>query len=201
MLAAMESGAVKTAVTAPPVTAVYLALTCHIWRTAGWPQWNWNDPEYRVDADGILRRQGSFSRPSSIGSGRWFKGKIFAVAWHSSTFRHIYNRFYQQFYRQGELETFAAVTAAARDWVQTNYPGTIFEVIWWPEKPSDNAAVLPLLKAHGLNITPIETILPDFHKDETKYRIPGDGHPNVLAHRLIGEYIATHFLPVKPSQK
>ena len=47
----------------------------------------------------------------------------------------------------------------------------------------------------------VSSVLPGYAKDEDKYRLVGDGHPNALADHLLGQYLAQHLdeIPAQPT--
>ncbi len=195
ILAALESGAVAGAVKSPPAAVIYLALTCHIWRAAGLPQWNWNDFEYQLDETGKPHNCGPFSRPAVRFSSRWWKKNCFELCYRSATFRHVYERFYPKFIRREDLARFVAMTAAIRDRIKQLYPDADFTVILWTEKKSENDRIAPLLQQQGIKVVLIDDILPGLRLNEAGYRIAVDGHPSAQTHRLISDYIADKLIP------
>ena len=89
----------------------------------------------------------------------------------------------------------AAIVAAARDRVNSIWPGCRFHVLLYDRPAHHVAETTAALKARGLEVHTVSSMLPGFSEDLTPYALhPTDGHPNARATRGIAEWIVSEIL-------
>ena len=203
MLAALELGRVEFEGHCRPSHIVYQAIPSHVSRAAGLEAWDQHGPRYRQGKNGLVRLDGHFDdvRPET------------ALEWLRRAHRHLHLRIQgwleaSALYRtllnthrpvtSEDVALFAGIVDAAKQTASRIYPGATFQVLFWDYE--DDAAVgtliLSELRAHGISVYPMSTILPGFPASRARYEIsPYDRHPNEQAHARIADFLAQHMPP------
>ncbi len=147
-------------------------------------------PVYKLQSDGSV---------AYMGSGQ-SRTEMFAVA--------IANRslFLRDFvimplldqHHAHDTALYVALVRRAADLAQQKY-GAKFIVIFWdfPDSPL-SAEIKTAFDKAGISYIPVSSILPDYSRDQDKYRLAGDHHPNALADRLLARYLVQHLDDVPP---
>jgi sirohydrochlorin ferrochelatase len=93
-------------------------------------------------------------------------------------------------------ETAAVFIALVEAWASSlrqRFPEISVHVIYWAHLSNRE---LPWQRLQDVTVHRIADILPQTDNWEATYHIPGDGHPNAAAHRLIAEYVVREILKV-----
>ena len=94
--------------------------------------------------------------------------------------------------RQIDINTFAGVAHKSKNLLAEKYPGIEFHVIFWDEKDSDYSKdIMEAFEDKDIKTHKVSNILEDdFWTDEASlYRVPHDGHPSPLMHKIIATYV------------
>jgi len=194
MLSALEHGIVEDTIDCRPKYVFYQAIRAHVNRSAGLSGHDRHGPRYRLQADGSVRFDGRFDaepvraeEASDTRSPAWRRlSRSFLVAeMHRLTV--VYS---------AQTDLLAAIADAARERVETRWPGSEFHVILWNERIQWKSQMLEkALVARNLSIHRVGEIIADYFDDKNKYRIhEDDHHPNALAHERIADYIVRDVL-------
>ncbi len=189
MLAALEEDTYSEVLGCHPRFVVYQLIANHIDRAAGFASWDESGPRYELNEAGIAVRQGRFERPSQESPG------LLAKVVDKS---QVYNRLRLLLQDRPDLESAEltrGILRRAREIVETRDFNGQFHVVYWPSSSPLVVAVIDGLADDGFALHPIAEIIPDIIEDRSRYRLHEfDGHPTVLAHRLIGEYVVAKIL-------
>lgn len=155
----------------------YLGLAGHELRSGGYSAWDSTGPWYEEDADGQAVYRGSFA--DKIGKYRHMLDKFFKKsAVYSLLFKSASVR-----KADGELQSLQrAIIKTAADKIKV-LPGASFTLLLWP---GNEKLASELTDISTLELGPA---FPGMRENRDKYVIPGDGHPNALAHSLAAEHI------------
>ena len=179
MLAEIEHGIVNSALTHKPQFAIYQAINDHVNRLKGLEPWLVMGPHYKLNENGEIV-------PSSISSplGTRLKGMKIGDNKEKDT-------------EQIDIQTFAGVVEKSKDLLAKKYQGIEFHVILYDGKKDPlSKAIIDALETKGIRTHKVSSILKDdfWKKDNNPYRIPHDGHPTPLMHKIIAEYVVNEII-------
>ena len=185
MLANIESGRVEAIVEFPPRHVLYLAIPDHARRVAGAAVHDRRGPRYVLEADGSVRREGTFH---DVREKVWRK-RLFQFLNHSHLGQAITRRLGRS---EGSVELMAAVVAAARDATAARWPEAAFEVLLWDDHPGPSEAVERALIERGIPVTRVSALLPGFAEAPQRFRLHRvDEHPSAAAAAAIAAALST----------
>jgi hypothetical protein len=195
MLAALEQGVVDALIEKPVRYVIYQGIPAHVARSAGRARWDRHGPKFDLDSSGQPVYTGPFddgvSRPV-----RWLRKQLDKSAFYRWTGT------LQRESTPKEIDLYIAIVIAARDAVAGKFPDAEFHVLLWGypgEKTYE--AIREGLERGGVNVHPVNEILPGYTRDLTPYEIsPFDRHPNPRAHELIADYVSTRIFQTGPCQ-
>ena len=177
MLRAIETGRMAAIVKRPNLV-IYEAIPDHVRRLAGYDEWDRYGPRYVPDGSSV-RYAGPFHR-------------------HADKLAHLTRRCWTCRYIEAHLRwrrspadvtLFTAVVSRARDLIERRY-GARFVVVLW-DNTGHSEELIQQLTAKQITVYRVTEIIPDINTDRSKYVIsPFDQHPDAIANRLIGEYLA-----------
>jgi hypothetical protein len=189
MLAALELGIVDKIVSETVSYVIYQAIPAHVARSAGRVKWDRHGPKFILDSNGKPVYSGHFDDelPHSI---RWLRKQLDKSAlyrWSVSQLREATTE---------EIALYTAIVAAARDAANRKFPDAEFHVLLWgTQGEMTYDAILDGLNDAGVNVHPVNEILPGYATDPGAYEIsPFDRHPNPHAHEQIAGYVSTRIL-------
>ena len=198
MLAALEGGRVVSDSHCRPSHIVYQAIPSHVSRAAGLEAWDHHGPRYGWLPSGRIAQQGHFDdvRPATplqwlrVGH-RQLHGRLQGWLEASVLYRTLLNS--HRPVTPDDVALFAAIVSAAKQTASRIYPGVAFQVLFWDydDDAEVGEQVLSQLRAQGVVVHPISTILPGFPATRALYEISTyDRHPNAQAHAMIADLIA-----------
>ncbi len=186
-LAALQRGFVDSARTSEPVLVLYLAISDHTARVAGYKSWDKAGPWYELGPEG-LRHAGRFSdrRPAPF-SDLWVRILLrrFAIG------RKL--RGDRAGYLHDERERYEAVVLALRDEVRARYPSAAFHILAW-EGDSAWLETLTRFGEAGVPVHHIKSMVRDLTENGLLPTLPGDPHPTPEVYEAIAEFVATKLL-------
>lgn len=201
MLRRLETGRGLAALAGRKVRgAFYLLLPDHSDRAAGHTTWDLEGPRYDWDGAGRVAFTGPFHTRHQVerweslervsATSRWFGARWPGVA------RNL------PWSRERRERLLLDVLARSRELLRARYGTRLDLLTWWP-RDEGLSAMVPRLRQRGFEVVTMQEVLPGFDRHELGYTIPGDahefrGHPNVRAHRLIGEFLARRHRDAPP---
>jgi hypothetical protein len=123
MLTALEHKVVEEAIQCAPRYVIYPAIVAHAARVAGRAFWDRHGPRY-VFEEGRVVFRGRFSDDSL------FSDDVYDQFRKSAISQRVMRKKAEQVEPQ-DIQLFGASVAAARDHVETHYPGSVFHVLLW----------------------------------------------------------------------
>ena len=206
MLAALEQGRVESEGGCLPTHIVYQAIPSHVSRAAGLEAWDQHGPLYRRGLGGLVRQEGHFDDILPSTTLGWLRAghyqlPVRAQGWleASALYRTLLNS--HRPVTPEDVALFGAIVNTARQTADHMYPGVTFQVLFWDYEDDVEVGeqVLSELKAQGVIVYPMSTILPGFPAARARYEIsPYDRHPNEAAHARIADFVAQHVLQPPP---
>ncbi len=166
--------------------AIYQALFEHIPRSAGLSEWDSHGPRYTLGPDG-----------TAVFSGNFDDGKLPPFILRESGKYHTADRIlaFKSSLKDWDLSLFVSIVTTAKVRFEQQFPGGKFHVLLWDDEDHPhNTTVLEALVRNGIYVHPVSRIFPHKGPESVVYKIPHDGHPNALAHRLIAHYVVDHIL-------
>jgi hypothetical protein len=202
MLATLEQGRVASDSHCRPSHIVYQAIPSHVSRAAGLEAWDHHGPRYGWRPDGRIAQQGHFDdvRPATplqwlrVGH-RQLHGRLQGWLEASVLYRTLLNS--HRPVTPEDVALFAAIVSSAKQTASRLYPGVTFQVLFWDydDDAEVGEQVLSQLRAQGVVVHPMSTILPGFPATRALYEIsPYDRHPNAQAHAMIADFIARELM-------
>ncbi len=179
MLAEIEHGIVRSALTHKPQFAIYQVINDHVNRLKGLQPWLINGPHYTLNENGVIISSSSLSP-----LGARLKGIEIAD-----------NK--QKDAEQIEIQTFTGVVKKSKYLLVEKYPGIEFHVIYYDGKDDPfSKSIIKALEEKEINVHRVSRILKDDFWKEKKnpYRIPHDGHPSPVMHRIIADYVVKEII-------
>jgi hypothetical protein len=202
MLAALEQGRVESDSHCRPSHIVYQAIPNHVSRAAGLEAWDHHGPRYGWRPDGRISQTGHFDDVRPITFLQWLRvghrqlhGRLQGWLEASVSYRTLLNS--HRPVTTEDVALFAAIVGTAKQTASSIYPGVTFQVLFWDYEDDAEVveAVLSRLKAQGIVVHPMSTILPGFPATRSHYEIsPYDRHPNAEAHAIIADFIARQLI-------
>ncbi len=202
MLAALEAGQLQSRGQCRPNHILYQAIPTHVSRAAGLESWDQHGPNYVLDSAGGVRRAGRFDDRRPITAPEWLRllhrnlyTQVRAALEASALYRTVLRS--HRLIEQEDIARFTAIVETAKHSATHAFPATGFSVLFWDYDDDTvvGRAVQDQLRARGLAIYPMSTILPGFPAERARYEIsPYDRHPNAQAHALIADYVAHHIV-------
>lgn len=182
MLTQLESGMVDSVVD-QPVDHIVLQILYpdHVYRVAGYYDWNIHSPWYELGPDGIPVRRGQYAdKPAARVRNGWFY-RYTAVG------RFLGSR--NPRLSDAEKELFVSVILKAKRIADQkfNHPG--FHVIVWNWAAGSSDRVFEKLQAQGIRLYDARDIFPE-DPASLQYRLsPYDTHPNASAYGTMAGYL------------
>jgi hypothetical protein len=208
MLAEIDHGIVDSVLTHKPQFAIYQAIPEHVERLKGLYPWLMKGPHYTLNENGEII-------PSSISIPLWtrIKDKIPLLARiedHIVQKSFFYNTIDRRILtmkksnnkdtRENDVNTFVGVIDKSKNLLAKKYQGIEFHVIFWDNSYSKD--IIEALEKKGIKIHKVSSILKsddfwEFEKKSTPYRIPYDGHPSALTHKIMARYVVNEIIERK----
>jgi hypothetical protein len=185
MLRMLETGRFDRVVGDGPVNLViYQGISEHVARVVGATTWDLRGPRYVMTAD----NQGV----AYVGR---FHGNAYAalLKWlnKSEIYSYFANRFLDGRARVEDLPLYVAVLKQAQREVERRYGAGSFVILMWYDKDILDADPTEQFKEAGLNVIPIDRVIPDIIENHASYVLADeDGHPNATANQRIAEFLA-----------
>ncbi len=188
MLAALEQKRVDSAVECRPSHIIYEGIPDHVARAAGLYKFMTHGPRYEIlpgsgGADSVAYR-GHFDDGHEPG----VLGRVLSTSW---IYRWLASLNPPP--DDADLRRYVAIVVAAQRLSAAKYPGSTFDVLWWPIHGMGPLGdqVLPALRQAGLHVHSADDILPGFPQSPSAYWLSAyDAHPNARADDLLAHYVA-----------
>jgi len=177
MLSALEHGMVEAVIKCKPSYAIYQVIDAHVNRIAGLSFWDRHGPKYTLKKNGELIYNGHFDDEKTT-----IRETVIFQLKKSKVLKEMVNRYVYK----NNIDLFVEIVSASERIMETQYPESEFHLILWKNK---KAELSRKLEKRGIRVHYIGDILPGYPEERAKYIIKKDGHPNVLANKLIAEYI------------
>jgi len=181
MLRMLETGRFDRAVSDGPVNLViYQGIIEHVARMVGSP-WDPRGPQYVMTADNqSVAYVGPFHGNAYVGLLEWLEKS------------EIYSYFTPYaLARAQDLPLYVAVLKQAQREVERRYGEGSFVILMWYDKQILDADPTEQFKEAGLNVIPIDRVIPDVNENRAAYVLADeDWHPNALANKKIAEFLA-----------
>lgn len=165
-----------------PSYIVYLAIPDHIRRALGAYDYTLHSPCYLLD-DGkpIYAGEHWDVRARQTVRNQLRKSHLYGLvskAWRARPLS------------RENLELLAALVTQSRRELLQRWPKLQFIVLFWDYGPQAREQ-LAALQNVGIDVIPVSRVLPELGRHPERYALgPGDYHPNSLAYRMIGDYLA-----------
>ena len=144
-----------------------------------------NEPRFVMQPDGTVRRDGLWG---DEGSHRW-EARVRQLVHHSHLARLLMRRLVPS---RRDDDLLVAIVATARDRVEERWPDCDFRVLVWDFPPSQTDPIEEGLRARGLDVTRLSTILEGLREDPSPWRLHRlDDHPNTRAASAIADHLAS----------
>lgn len=202
MLAALEQGYLESQGHCRPAQVIYQTIPEHLPRSAGLEFWDPHGPRYVLDQSGQVRHTGHFDEVPATGILDRLRTthRQLSTGWKDRLNRSALYRTLLRTRRavnEQDAALYGGIVAAAKQLVETRYPGARFHVLLWDFDDSKQEAewIQQTLAQHHVPVTTMSQILRDFPRDRGRYEIhPNDRHPNALAHAQIADFVAQHLV-------
>ncbi|MGE0490586.1 MAG: hypothetical protein AB7S38_15370 [Vulcanimicrobiota bacterium] len=185
MLAILEAGLEKPGPDEPPVKRAYYIATLppHAERAAGKAFWDLRGPRYRIRGQEL------------VNTGPFHSARAARLLKFCET-SQAYVRFLSPASRpctRPQLETYLAIVKRSRTLLAERYGVELCVILWaWND---DLPFYTELFEGAHLNFVAINDIIPDYSQNLRHYHIPIDAHPNEVAYRELGHFLATKEAP------
>jgi hypothetical protein len=185
ILATVEGTRWLEALRCEPKVAIYQAIPSHANRAV--ESWHVDGgrpgPRYVRDSSGTIVRDGNLQnvRERNI----WTR---FLNQWPPA------RRYLEERDNQIDDETAGLFIGLIDAWagsLRQRFPDIEVHVIYWDDSSNRE---LPWQRLDDVSVHLISEILPRNDNQDGGYTIPGDGHPNTTAHRLIAQYVVDEIL-------
>lgn len=182
MLALVEGGRVFPVVTHEVKDVIYEVLyPDHVFRLAGYFDWDVYGPWYELDDQGNPVRLGSFDTPGRLNAWtRWIlRSQLGSKA-----------MYYFRYDRTKDKERFVAVLLHTWELLQVQYPDARFHLLLWDWTEGQDDVYFDRLRDAGILIHDVETFIPNGDKSNPDLKIsPFDKHPNAACQQLFADYV------------
>ncbi len=211
MLAQIEYGELDSIVKHKPEFAVYYFIPDNIVRLKGLRGWLVGGPQYIMNRKGeivssstkkfLLKMNAKLKRSYVYNNLYQHVAKVKVTS--NSEFLTNINNTDSNSWGEGEdridmklIKTFAGVVDKSRNLLELKYPGIKFHTIYWNDDIGLEDVVIEELRKKGIITHKVTDILPGSFKYDNKnpYRVPYDGHPTPLAHKIIANYIVQNII-------
>jgi hypothetical protein len=181
-----------------PIFALYEGMHTNIGRASGLGSWDVFGPRYLFSKTGELVYKGRFDEGEYILGDRVF---VPAARARQLSKSKLYERTLGRSRSVTDLdaERFYALVGQGAKELGAQLPGLELEVLLWDDLEEGGEGsgrwttkMHDGLRRHGLDVRSIEDIVPEYRRDLASYQIPGDGHPNAEAQRLVAAYVYDH---------
>jgi len=183
MLALIEYGITDSLVAEPVSHIVFQTLYPeHIRRMLGFYEWDPRGPRYTLNKEGVAVHQGQFDAHFPVAARPYLSARSY-----------IYKRFLQHPWsiHDQDKALYTAVVLRSHQLMQARYPGSRFHVLLWDWSEGEDAVWFDAWREAGIEIHPIEAILPDGDKSNLAWKIsPYDKHPNAATQERIASYLS-----------
>jgi hypothetical protein len=187
MLPKLQSDALPDEIKEAEGVAVYVYIAWHVVRTAGFMSvyngWGRNMPYYFIDADGKLKRDGSFT------TGRPVRSFIFRLLGISRMAKYLKMDIPPKITDEHINLTFLLIKESAAVFKQ-KFKGSRFCVLFHPMHTGDTKKLKELLTKEGIHYFEYPGLFAEEEKTGYKNVIKGEGHPSAYANRVLGERLA-----------
>ena len=193
MLKRIELGMLDEVVSGPVQAAVYVALPSHVDRAAGKAWWDPVGPKYELDARGIARYVGPFTRVPEALIPIFYKLLQLIEARRSPLLDRVVDLVFNDRHagRPLQIRTFSAIVARAAQLLKERYGANLY-ILYWDDHSQLSAAILNSLAADSLQILKVSDIIPLENREA--YQIPKDWHPTALANQLLAQALSKRIL-------
>lgn len=189
MLANLESGRIREISRKPPRVVIYQMIPPHVKRVVGWVPYRAHAPRYGW-------REGKLSRLGHHDDRPWLPLLQRGLA-KSGVYSQLLDDW---IISRSDIELTAAVVEQSATEVARQFPGCEFHVLFWSFPPNPIPASLAAeLKRRGLKLHMVEDFAPEIEDRNSRFKIPGDGHPNAEAYSRLADYICQEILTTGPS--
>jgi hypothetical protein len=182
MLALLQSGRVAHSVGCRPRYAIHLAIGDHVARAAGLS--GGPGPRYSLHGGAITRE------PTTFGAGPPAPTLVEYVL--SQFSKSALVRAVQSRLRESHWELYFSVVVESARLVERAFPGSELHVIAWTFE--EGGRLGEGLRARGLRVHDIRTVLPRIAEDPFSHIIPGDLHPTAASHDQMARYVVSEIL-------
>jgi hypothetical protein len=139
--------------------------------------WDLNGPEYRFDAKRKIQYTGRFNS--------FYTACLIKILSRSQIFTVLRQGVIEKS-RTKDIVLASGIVKKASILLQEKYPDIKFRVVYWGNADKYAKA----LEAAGLEVIMLNKIIPDYNEHLEKYSIKYDGHPNQVAAKAVGNYLA-----------
>ncbi len=179
MLAQLQQGLVDSAIHCRPAYAIYLGLPDHVSRAAGLETWDQFGPKFVVGKDGAVIWKGRFDSetpPSLFGQLRRIHQILPSQAKRYLEKSALYQGllYMHRPINDQDIDLFLRIVDLSRKIVESRYQGAEFHIIFWDFSSGEEPLEVTLiagLRARGITVHPISTILPDYQDHEARFEL------------------------------
>ena len=184
MLANLESGRLGKICGKPPRVVIYQMIPPHVKRVVGWVPYRAHAPRYGWQGGKLCRLGHHDDR-------RWLAPLQKGLAKSG-----VYSKLLEDWIiSSADIELTAAVVEQSAAEVAGQFPGCEFHVLFWSFPHNPIAASLSAeLKRRGLKLHMVEQFAPEIEDRNSRFGIPGDGHPSPEAYARLADYICQEIL-------
>jgi hypothetical protein len=190
MLAALQSGLAEEKLgQSIPTHVIYLGLPGHARRCAGLVPWNGDqEPYFQLESKGRVKQCGRFGLPSSFLENMKFKTRRLLT----EKLRRSFLGRRLVFTTEADLDRWAGIVNESRIAVEKRWPEARFHamVINGDSRYKDRLDELGVWNSIPFDVAP--------HLEREGNVIEGDGHPSVLGHRMLAQYVLEYLLKKEP---
>ncbi len=205
MLAEIEKGIVDSTVKHKPRFAIYQAIPDHVMRLTAIYPWHKTGPVYYSGSSGEIELRyaykSSMKRLWRVVERQLKKSYLLRILIRRINNKITNNR-KSNLVKDEIIAFYARVVDKSINLLVSKYPDIKFHVIFWDQEGDTcNKAILKSLHNKGITVHKISNIIQDdTSMKSTLYRIPNDGHPTALTHRIIAKYIVNEIIEFKENE-
>ena len=185
MLRLLETGRFDRVVGDGPINlVVYQGIIEHVARVVGATTWDPRGPRYVMTTDqGGVAYAGPFHGNAYVALLEWLEK--------NEMYLYFASRFFDGRARIEDLPLYVAVLKQAQGEVERRFGAGSFIILIWYDKDILDADPTEQFKEAGLNVIPIDRVIPDINENRTAYVLADeDWHPNVAANQRIAGFLA-----------